>query len=156
MLHFFTCGYNHTCICIWSAYLATLSNVCLCSPMLICLYFLMFICVGHVYSVKPLGFSFYKWLAFLLATKWDNSYFSVMDWLECCLSFSLLRSSLWCLLSNWSVCKDVPCYLPCQGGSVDYISPKRSRTYHLMLGVVGKGSPLNLGKKTKQNSATGT
>jgi len=39
---------------------------------------------------------FYKQLASLLATKWGNSYSSVMGWLRCCLS-SLLHSSIQCL-----------------------------------------------------------
>jgi len=40
---------------------------------------------------------FYKRLAFPVATKWGNSYPSVVSWLRCCLSFSLLRSSVQCL-----------------------------------------------------------
>jgi len=40
---------------------------------------------------------FYKRLASLLATKWGNSYSSVMGWLRYCLSFSLLHSSIHCL-----------------------------------------------------------
>ena len=38
--------------------------------------------------------TFYKRLASLLASKWDNSYSSTMAWLKCRLTFSLLRSSI--------------------------------------------------------------
>ena len=40
---------------------------------------------------------FYKHLASLLATKWDDNDCSVMGWLRCCLSFSLLRSAIQCI-----------------------------------------------------------
>ena len=39
---------------------------------------------------------FYKRLASLLATKW-NDYGKVMGWLRCCLSFSLLRPAIACV-----------------------------------------------------------
>ena len=41
--------------------------------------------------------TFYKRLASLLASKWDNSYSSTMAWLRCRLTFSLLRSSIRCI-----------------------------------------------------------
>ena len=40
---------------------------------------------------------FYKHLASLLATKWNDDYGKVMGWLHCCLSFSLLRSAIACV-----------------------------------------------------------
>lgn len=40
---------------------------------------------------------FYKRLASLLATKWDDPYSSTLSWLRCRLSFSLLRSSIRCI-----------------------------------------------------------
>jgi len=40
---------------------------------------------------------FYKRLASMLASKWGDNYSSVMGWLRCCLSFSLLRSSIQCI-----------------------------------------------------------
>ena len=41
--------------------------------------------------------TFYKRLASLLATKWDNHYSSTLSWLRCRLSFSLLRSAIRCI-----------------------------------------------------------
>ena len=35
---------------------------------------------------------FYKRLASLLATKWNDDYGKVMGWFHCCLLFSLLRA----------------------------------------------------------------
>jgi len=40
---------------------------------------------------------FYKRLAALLATKWNDEYCKVMGWLRCVLSFSLLRSAIACI-----------------------------------------------------------
>ena len=40
---------------------------------------------------------FYKHLAALLATKWNDEYCKVMGWLRCVLSFSLLRSAIACI-----------------------------------------------------------
>ena len=40
---------------------------------------------------------FYKRLASLLATKWNDDYEKVMGWLRCCLSLSLLRSAIVCV-----------------------------------------------------------
>ena len=59
-------------------------------------------------SFSPLVFSsaggmareatiFYKCLASLLAKKWDQPYNTTMDWLQCTLSYSLLRSTILCL-----------------------------------------------------------
>ena len=46
---------------------------------------------------------FYKHLASLLSTKWGDSYVIIApDWLCCRLSFSLLRSVIFCLRSAWS------------------------------------------------------
>ena len=39
----------------------------------------------------------YRRLASLLSTKWDQSYSTTMGWLRCHLSFSLLRSSIFCI-----------------------------------------------------------
>ena len=41
--------------------------------------------------------TFYKRLASLLSVKWDDPYSSTLAWLRCCLSFSLLRSSIRCI-----------------------------------------------------------
>ena len=38
--------------------------------------------------------NFYKHLANLLAIKWDSPYSKTLGWLRCCLSFSLLYSSI--------------------------------------------------------------
>ena len=38
--------------------------------------------------------TFYKRLASMLASKWDQSYSSTLCWLRCRLTFSLLRSSI--------------------------------------------------------------
>ena len=40
---------------------------------------------------------FYKRLAALLATKWNDEYCKVMGWLRCVLSFSVLRSAIACI-----------------------------------------------------------
>ena len=40
---------------------------------------------------------FYRRLASCLATKWDHPYSSTMSWLQCRLTFSLLRSSIKCI-----------------------------------------------------------
>ena len=40
---------------------------------------------------------FYKRLATLLASKWNDEYCKVMGWLRCVLSFSLLRSAIACI-----------------------------------------------------------
>ena len=46
---------------------------------------------------------FYKCLASLLATKWNDDYGKVMGWLHCCLSFSICNSlCLWCPLLYWT------------------------------------------------------
>ena len=41
--------------------------------------------------------TFYKWLAALLADKWDYPYNSTLCWLRCSISFSLLRSAIQCI-----------------------------------------------------------
>ena len=48
-------------------------------------------------SLGPAACSFYKRLASMLAEKWNQPYSSTMGWLQCRLSFSLLRSSIMCL-----------------------------------------------------------
>ncbi len=48
--------------------------------------------------------TFYKRLASLLATKWNNPYSSTMCWLRCRLSFSLLRSSIMSIRGARSSC----------------------------------------------------
>ena len=40
---------------------------------------------------------FYKCLASLLSHKWGDEYSIVMGWLQCSLSFSLLRSAIQCV-----------------------------------------------------------
>ena len=40
---------------------------------------------------------FYKHLASLLAVKWNDEYSVVMGWLQCSLSYSLLRSTIQCI-----------------------------------------------------------
>ena len=40
---------------------------------------------------------FYQHLAHQLSNKWGDDYSVVMGWLRCCLSFSLLRSSIQCI-----------------------------------------------------------
>ena len=44
----------------------------------------------------------YRRLANLLSVKWNSSYSLIMGWLQCSLSFSLLRSSLMCLRGSRS------------------------------------------------------
>jgi len=55
--------------------------------------------------------AFYKRLASLLCDKWCETYASVMGWLRCCLSFSLLRSAIRCVRgsrsSSGSFCRPV-------------------------------------------------
>ena len=41
--------------------------------------------------------NFYKRLASLLASKWDNQYCTTMAWLRCRLTYSLLRSAIQCI-----------------------------------------------------------
>ena len=48
-------------------------------------------------GLGPAATIFYKRLASLLATKWDQNYSATMGWLRCRLSFSLLRSSIMCI-----------------------------------------------------------
>ena len=46
-------------------------------------------------TFSPLVLSyFYKRLASMLASKWDQTYSNTLDWLCCCLAFSLIRSSI--------------------------------------------------------------
>ena len=40
---------------------------------------------------------FYQRLAAILAEKWDQSYGSMLNWLRCSISFSLLRSAIQCI-----------------------------------------------------------
>jgi len=47
---------------------------------------------------------FYKRLASLLSIKWDRSYSNTLTWIRCCLSFSLLRSSIRCIRGYRSKC----------------------------------------------------
>ena len=46
----------------------------------------------------------YKRIASLLSTKWDRPYPSVLSWIRCSLSFSLLRSSIRCIRGHRSRC----------------------------------------------------
>ena len=46
--------------------------------------------------------TFYKRLASLLSDKWDTPYAAVLGWVRCCLSFSLLRSSIRCIRGSRS------------------------------------------------------
>ena len=48
--------------------------------------------------------AFYKRVASLLCDKWSEMYASVMGWLSCCLSFSLLRSAIRCIRGLRSSC----------------------------------------------------
>jgi len=48
-------------------------------------------------GLGPAATTTYKHLASLLSAKWNQSYGSVMAWLRCRLSFSLLRSSIMCI-----------------------------------------------------------
>ena len=48
--------------------------------------------------------TFYKRLASLLASKWDNPYNKTMCWLNCRLSFSLLRSAIMSIRGARSSC----------------------------------------------------
>ena len=41
--------------------------------------------------------TFYKWLASLLAEKWDQHYSSTLCWLRCRIYFSLLKSAIQCI-----------------------------------------------------------
>ena len=40
---------------------------------------------------------FYKRLASLLSNKWEDNYSVTLNWLRCCLCFSLLRSAIACI-----------------------------------------------------------
>ena len=48
-------------------------------------------------GLGPAATVFYKRLASLLASKWDQPYSTTMGWLRCRISFSLLRSSIMCI-----------------------------------------------------------
>ena len=48
--------------------------------------------------------NFYKRLTSWLASKWCRSYSSVMSWLHCRLTFSLLRSAIQCIRGARSCC----------------------------------------------------
>ena len=54
----------------------------------------------------------YKRLASLLANKREQSYSTVMSWMRCHLSFSLLRSAIMCLRGSRSKNGYVPTYQP--------------------------------------------
>jgi hypothetical protein len=55
---------------------------------------------------------FYKHLASLLSTKWEQPYSTTLGWLRCCLSFSLLRSSILCIRGHRSSKSHFSNYLP--------------------------------------------
>ena len=59
---------------------------------------------------------FYKRLASLLANKEDSPYGQTMNWLRCCLSFSLLRSAIQCIRGARS-----PYYVPDCSEPVDLV-----------------------------------
>ena len=44
---------------------------------------------------------FYKRLASLLSDEWNENYAAVMEWIRCCLSFSLLRLFEEILVFKW-------------------------------------------------------
>ena len=48
--------------------------------------------------------TFYKRLAYLLASKWDHPYSSTLCWLRCSLAFSLLRSAIQSIRGARSSC----------------------------------------------------
>ena len=48
-------------------------------------------------DLGPAATTTYKRRASLLSTKWNQPHGKVMAWLCCCLSFSLLRSSIMCI-----------------------------------------------------------
>ena len=50
---------------------------------------------------------FYKRLASRLATKWDQPYSTIMAWLRCWVTFSLLRSAIQCIRGDRSSCGQV-------------------------------------------------
>ena len=50
------------------------------------------------------GTTFYKRMACLLADKWDQPYSSILCWLRCRISFSLLRSAIQCIRGARSSC----------------------------------------------------
>ena len=47
---------------------------------------------------------FYKRLASLLSSKWEQPYSTTINWIRCCLSFALLRSSIHCIRGAHSSC----------------------------------------------------
>lgn len=47
---------------------------------------------------------FYKRLASLLALKWNQPYSTTISWIRCCLSYSLIRSSIRCIRGHRSTC----------------------------------------------------
>ena len=53
-------------------------------------------------GLAPEATTFYRRLASLLASKWNDEYCVVMGWLRCSLSFSLLRSAITCMRGAWS------------------------------------------------------
>ena len=51
---------------------------------------------------------FYQWLAAMLAEKWDQSYGSMLNWLRCSISISLLRSAIQCIRGARSCIQEQP------------------------------------------------
>ena len=58
--------------------------------------------IGTASGMVDEAYAFYKRLASLLSDKWNENYATVMGWIRCCLSFSLLRSAIRCLRGSWS------------------------------------------------------
>ena len=50
----------------------------------------------------------YRRLAYLLSAKWNKPYISIISWLRCQISFSLLRSAIVCIRSSRSSSNFVP------------------------------------------------
>ena len=55
----------------------------------------------------------YKRLASLLSAEWNLPYTSALTWIQCILSFALLRSSIQCIRATWwsSILLKHPCHL---------------------------------------------
>ncbi|XP_064406363.1 scavenger receptor cysteine-rich type 1 protein M130-like isoform X2 [Halichondria panicea] len=60
--------------------------------------------------------TFYKRLASMLSSKWDQSYSSTLSWLRCRLTFSLLRSSIQAIRGSRSSCGH-----PFRVGAIDLV-----------------------------------
>ena len=103
-------------------------------------------------------------LAHQLSNKWGDDYSVVMGWLRCCLSFSLLRSSIQCIRgarSSIGHYVKTPPIVELIRAELQSLSLPWTKKVPVcpaqaiyVLGVVGKGSPSSPVKKKKKKKPT--